>query len=66
MIVLEGNVQYLTYLFTFEMKNFFSVNYTNKFGLAVSVTLYFVIFIFAVAAFPIAKYKYGKMVQYFA
>jgi hypothetical protein len=47
------------------MENFFSVNSENKFGLGLAVFLYFMIFIFAVAAFPFIKYQYGHFIRYF-
>lgn len=64
-MILDGNLQYLTYLMSFEVNNFFSPDFINKMALCISVCLYYILFVFSISVYFILKNFYGKSVKYF-
>ena len=61
---LEGNIQFLTYLFVSEVQGLFSFNFSQKINLTLVVIVFFLIFIFFSGAFFIFKDHYRALTKY--
>ncbi len=64
MMFLEGNVQYLAYLFSSEAQNFFAFNFNHKIYLILVLTVFFLIIIFCSGSLFILKQHYGRLTKY--
>ena len=62
---LEGNVQFLTFLFSYEVRNLFAFDFLEKASLGFTLLLYFFIFFFGAGAFFVFKEYYGPLTKYF-
>jgi hypothetical protein len=64
MMFLEGNVQYLSYLFSSEAQNFFAFNFHQKINLIFVLTVFFLVVIFCSGSMLIFKQHYGGLTKY--
>jgi len=63
-MITDGNIQYLSYLFGFEMNHLFNFTFANKMSSVMVLILYFFLFIFSTCSFFLIRNYYGKLAKY--
>jgi len=64
-MLIDGNLQFLTYMFGCEVKLFFSFNFSNKLGMVFMILIFFVVFILINCSYFILRQVYGVLAKYF-
>lgn len=64
-ILFEGNYQYFSFLYAFELKFFFQINFMHKLS-TISLVLFFAfLLVFTVSSYFIFRYLYDDIAYYF-
>ena len=64
-MLLEGNIEYFTFLFLRQSGYFVSKDFSYKLHIIFTVLFYFVIFLYAIGFYFMSKYFMGKLSKYF-
>lgn len=64
-MMIDGNLQFLTYMFFCELQHFFTFNFSNRCGLVFMLLILFLLIILVSCSHLILREAYGILAKYF-